>query len=151
MISGVAKAVRRHPGIWCQRSIRQDNSAGRNHNRSVRPPLACSAILPQVSVHETIKVYGQRRAGNADNSKLYEWSCSMTSYDPIVRIELLAVISGRSAESIKRDTLRGRIPRRDAKVDRKTAGWRLSTLMAWNPLVGRRLNALLASPYLPAA
>lgn len=73
------------------------------------------------------------------------------NYDPIVRIELLAVVSGQSADSVKRDTLRGLIPRRDAKVDRKTTGWRLSTLMAWNPRIGRRINALLESSYLPAA
>lgn len=73
------------------------------------------------------------------------------NYDPIIRIELLAVVSGQSAESVKRNTIRGLIPRRDAKIDRKTTGWRLSTLTAWNPCIGRLLNALLESSYLPAA
>lgn len=73
------------------------------------------------------------------------------NYDPIVRIELLAVVSGRSADSVKRDAIRGLIPRRDARIDRKTTGWRLSTLTAWNPRIGRRLNDLLESSYLPAA
>lgn len=71
--------------------------------------------------------------------------------DPIIRRELLAVVIGKSAESVKRDMLAGKIPHFDAGPDRKIHGWRLSTLMAWNPRIGIRLELLLKTPLIPAA
>lgn len=61
----------------------------------------------------------------------------------LIRIEALAVVLDRSRESILRDMSAGRIPPRDVNVDKKTSGWRLSTLKEWNPRVGRRLDMLL--------
>lgn len=72
-------------------------------------------------------------------------------YEPIIRRELLAVVIGRSAESVKRDVLAGKLPAFDAKVDRKLQGWRLSTLKKWNPRISSRIAALLRTPHLPAA
>jgi len=72
-------------------------------------------------------------------------------HDPIIRRELLAVVIGKSAESVKRSMLIGKIPRFDASPDRKIHGWRLSTIAAWNPRIGNRLEILLKSPFLPAA
>lgn len=61
----------------------------------------------------------------------------------LIRIEALAVVLDRSRESILRDLTAGRIPPRDINPDGKMSGWRLSTLKAWNPRVGRRLDMLL--------
>lgn len=71
--------------------------------------------------------------------------------DPLIRRELLAVVTGKSTESVKRDMLAGKIPRFDAGPDRKIHGWRLSTIAAWNPRIGSRLEVLLKSPFIPAA
>ena len=73
------------------------------------------------------------------------------TYDPIIRRELLALIIGKSAESVKRDMMAGKVPRFDARIDKKTQGWRLSTIASWNPRVAERIETLLKSPYLPAA
>ena len=67
----------------------------------------------------------------------------MYANQDLIRIEALAVILDRSRESILRDLNAGRIPPRDINQDKKTSGWRLSTLKAWNPRVGRRLDMLL--------
>ncbi|MBL8252755.1 MAG: hypothetical protein JNJ76_04045 [Candidatus Competibacter sp.] len=72
-------------------------------------------------------------------------------HDPIVTREMLAIITGKCADSIKRDMMAGKIPRFDARPDKKRMGWKLSTLASWNPRVGRQLDGLLKSPYLPAA
>ena len=61
----------------------------------------------------------------------------------LIRIEHLAVVLNRSRESIMRDLNAGRVPPRDINPDGKMSGWRLSTLKAWNPRVGRRLDMLL--------
>lgn len=72
-------------------------------------------------------------------------------HDPVIRRELLAVIIGKSTDSIKRDIRSKKLPGFDAAPNRKIQGWRLSTLAAWNPKVGRQIDGLLKSPYLPAA
>jgi len=48
-------------------------------------------------------------------------------YDPHVTPELLAAVIGKSADSVKRDRLAGRIPPFDSHPDRKAKGWKLST------------------------
>jgi len=68
-------------------------------------------------------------------------------YDPIVRYEHLAVVLGKATDTIKREVSAGQIPPRDAAVNRKGGGWKLSTLQAWNPLVGRRLTRILDALY----
>lgn len=75
----------------------------------------------------------------------------MPAHDPIVRRELLAVVTGKSSETIKRAMIAGKIPRFDAIKDQKTPGWRLSTIAAWNPRLGRHIAGLMGSPYMPAA
>jgi len=72
-------------------------------------------------------------------------------YDPHVTPELLAAVIGKSADSVKRDRLAGRIPPFDSHPDRKAKGWKLSTLTAWNQRIGRQLDGLMKSPFLPAA
>lgn len=67
----------------------------------------------------------------------------MHANQELIRIEALAVVLDRSRESILRDMSAGRIPPRDVHQDKKTSGWKLSTLKAWNPRVGRRLDMLL--------
>ncbi len=61
----------------------------------------------------------------------------------LIRVEALATVLNKSRESILRDLNAGRIPPRDFNVDSKMSGWRLSTLKAWNPRVGSRLDMLL--------
>ncbi|MCB1822219.1 MAG: hypothetical protein KDI73_11670 [Candidatus Competibacteraceae bacterium] len=67
----------------------------------------------------------------------------MYANQDIIRIEALAVVLDRSRESILRDLNAGRIPPRDINPDGKMSGWKLATLKAWNPRVGRRLDKLL--------
>ena len=67
----------------------------------------------------------------------------MYANQDIIRIEALAVVLNKSRESIMRDLHAGRVPPRDVHQDKKTSGWRLSTLKEWNSRVGRRLNMLL--------
>ncbi len=61
----------------------------------------------------------------------------------LIRVEALATVLNRSRESILRDLNAGRIPPRDFNVDSKMSGWKLDTLKAWNPRVGRRIAMLL--------
>lgn len=61
----------------------------------------------------------------------------------LIRVEALATVLNKSRESVLRDLNAGRIPPRDINVDAKMSGWKLDTLKAWNPSVGRRLNLLL--------
>ncbi len=68
-------------------------------------------------------------------------------YDPIVRLEVLAVALGKGTDTVKRDVYRGAIPQRDAPVNRKGQGWKLSTLRAWNPVVGRRVARIFDALY----
>lgn len=72
-------------------------------------------------------------------------------HDPLIRRELLAAVTARSAEAVKRDMLAGKIPQFDARLDKKTRAWRLSTIAMWNPRIGRHIEALLKTPYIPAA
>lgn len=72
-------------------------------------------------------------------------------HDPIVRRELVATVIGRSIDNLRRDMLAGKFPPQDANIDRKTRGWRLSTIAAWNPRVARNIDALLKSPFIPPA
>ena len=74
----------------------------------------------------------------------------MKQHDPIIRIELVAATLGVSRENINREVIAGRIPRQDA-AQGKIRGWRLSTINRWNPRLGRNLEGLLNTPYLPAA
>jgi hypothetical protein len=67
----------------------------------------------------------------------------MYANQDIIRIEALAVVLDKSRESVLRDLHAGRVPPRDVHQDKKTSGWKLSTLKAWNPRVGRRLDMLL--------
>lgn len=67
----------------------------------------------------------------------------MYANQDIIRIEALAVVLDKSRESVLRDLHAGRVPPRDVHQDNKTSGWKLSTLKAWNPRVGRRLDMLL--------
>lgn len=71
------------------------------------------------------------------------------TYDPTIRIELLAAVLGRSYESLNRSIRLGRIP---AKTPGNgVRGWRLSTIRAWNPSVAERIENLLKTTYLPPA
>lgn len=73
----------------------------------------------------------------------------MIDHDPVIRIEIVAAAMGKSYESLNRDVRLGLMP---AKVqDGRLKGWRLSTLNKWNPRLGRNLEGLLSTPYLPAA
>lgn len=72
-------------------------------------------------------------------------------HDPLVRRELLAAVAGKSAEHIKHAMLAGKIPPFDASRDGKTRSWKLSTIAKWNPRLGRHIEALLKTPYIPAA
>lgn len=67
----------------------------------------------------------------------------MYANQDIIRIEALAVVLDKSRESVLRDLHASRVPPRDVHQDKKTSGWKLSTLKAWNPRVGRRLDMLL--------
>ncbi len=67
----------------------------------------------------------------------------MYANQDIIRIEALAVVLDKSRESVLRDLHAGRVPPRDVHQDKKTSGWKLSTLKAWNSRVGRRLDMLL--------
>ena len=69
----------------------------------------------------------------------------MNANQDLIRIEALATVLNRSRESVLRDLNAGRIPPRDINQDKKTSGWKLSTLQAWNSRVGRRLNLLLVA------
>ena len=75
----------------------------------------------------------------------------MPHHDPHVTPELLAAVIGKSADSVKRDRLAGKIPPFDSHPDKKSKGWRLSTIAKWNPRAARQLEGLMKSPYLPAA
>lgn len=70
-------------------------------------------------------------------------------HDPIVRIELVAAVCGKSYESLNRAVRLGRMPKKD--VDGRLRGWRLSTVHAWNPRLAERIDDLLKTNYLPAA
>lgn len=69
--------------------------------------------------------------------------------DPLIRIEVVAAVCGKSYESLNRDTRMGKMPPKD--FDSRLRGWKLSTLNAWNPRVARNIEELLKTPYLPAA
>lgn len=71
--------------------------------------------------------------------------------DPIVRAEMIAVATNRSLETVAKLARLGKMPPRDVHIDGKSRGWLLSTITAWNPRLGRQLDGLLKSPYLPAA
>lgn len=64
-------------------------------------------------------------------------------HDPAIRIELLAVAIGRSHDALEMWSRDGRIPQRDLMVNRRIRAWKLSTIRAWDPAVGRRLDLLL--------
>ncbi len=70
-------------------------------------------------------------------------------YDPLVRIEIVAAVLGKSYESVNRLIRFGRMPPKEP--DDRLRGWRLSTLRAWNPPVAERIENLLKTPYLPPA
>lgn len=70
-------------------------------------------------------------------------------YDPLIRIEIVAVVLGKSYESVNRMIRMGRMPPKEP--DDGLRGWRLSTLRGWNPPVAERIENLLKTPYLPPA
>ena len=63
--------------------------------------------------------------------------------DPAVKIELLAVALDVCRQDVERRLNRGDIPPRTIRIGRSIKAWPLSTLRAWNPKVGERLDMLL--------
>lgn len=71
----------------------------------------------------------------------------MTAQTDLIRVELLALALGTSMNTVRRAYLKGRIPPPDLLIrqsPRPTTYWRLSTLHAHDPELGRRCAALLA-------
>ena len=82
----------------------------------------------------------------------------MTAQTDLVRIELVALALDASMNKTRRAYLKGKIPPPDVFIKQgpvQTAHWRLATLRAHDPELGRRcaaLNAALESvPLKPAA
>ena len=67
----------------------------------------------------------------------------MATYDPNIKAEILAVAMDRSLRTVEILVRTGKIPAFDSRPDRKSRGWRLSTLRAWNPRVAHRIDCLL--------
>lgn len=60
--------------------------------------------------------------------------------DHAVKVEALAAVLGISTDTLKRRLLCGEFPPADFKPYRRGAGWRLSTLRAWNPQVAAKIE-----------
>lgn len=73
--------------------------------------------------------------------------------DPAVKIETLSAVLDVSRDSIARHQRRGRIPPFDFH-GKPNAGWRLSTIRAWNPQAAAKIQRGIDAevfPYLAAA
>ena len=71
----------------------------------------------------------------------------MTAQSDLIRIELLSLALGTSMNTTRRAYLKGRIPPPDLLIQqgpRLVTHWRLATLHAHDPELGRRCAALLA-------
>lgn len=72
----------------------------------------------------------------------------MTAQTDLVRVELLALAMNTSMNTVRRAYLKGKIPPPDLLIRNKapspTTYWRLATLHAHYPELGKRCAALLA-------